>query len=157
MAFSDLALSLGLGQGRGAKALAREVTREGRSLRVVALSDAVARALTLEGHTPIRSAFADARLPLRDGEADALCGSGLPISAADGHSVENALKVLADCTRVVKDGGRILLATPAGPLSARRGPASMAQVAALLLHAGLVDLEQRLAGATAITAGRVRR
>jgi hypothetical protein len=55
---------------------------------------------------------------------------------------------------VVRSGGSIYVATAAG--LARRGP-ERSRVAALLLHAGLLDLEQRLVAGNAISSGRVRR
>ena len=136
---------LGLGGAAGAKALVRSLV--GEKLTVVALSDAIARAAEAAGHTALRAPLTHGRLQLDDAVADALCVSGLP-------PPEVAPQVLAECTRVVRHGGRILLAT-AGGLTGR-GPARHL-VAALMMHAGLVNLEQRLSRGTVISRGRVRR
>jgi hypothetical protein len=142
----ELAIALGVGSGWGAKALARALPPSSGSgpLRVAALSEAIARAIEAAGHHALRAAPRDGRLALDDGAADALCVSGLPEDPA----------ALRECARVVHDGGRVLVATPAG--LARRGPARQL-VAALLLHAGLADLEQRVARGIVITSGSVRR
>jgi SAM-dependent methyltransferase len=141
-----IASALGLGSAFGAKALARAVSVGGAHLRVVALSDRVARALEQAGHVSLLAPPENGRLPLEDRAADALCASGLP-------EIETAPRILRECARVVRPGGRVLVATAAG--LARRGP-ERHLVTALLLHAGLVDLEQRMSHGTVITSGGVR-
>jgi ubiquinone/menaquinone biosynthesis C-methylase UbiE len=145
MNVEDLALALGMGAARGARALARAVGGEKR--RVVALGEAVARALEEAGHEALRVRAERGRLPLDDGSADALCASGLP-------DLSVAPLVLHEFVRVVRDGGRVLLATSAGLVG--RGPERHA-LTALFMHAGLTDIEQQLSRGTAITSGRVRR
>jgi ubiquinone/menaquinone biosynthesis C-methylase UbiE len=140
-----IASALGLGSAAGAKALAREVGAP--RLRVVALGDAVARALEQAGHEAVRATLENDRIGLDDGAADALCASGLP-------EIDVAPRLLAECARVVKPGGRVLVATAAG--LTRRGPERHV-VTAVLLHAGLMDLTQRMSRGVLITAGRVRR
>jgi hypothetical protein len=56
--------------------------------------------------------------------------------------------------RVVKNGGRVLLATSAGIVG--RGPERHV-LTAMFMHAGLVGIEQQLQRGTAITVGRVQR
>jgi ubiquinone/menaquinone biosynthesis C-methylase UbiE len=141
----DLALALGLGAARGARALARAVG--GEKKRVVALGEAIARALEQAGHQPMRTRLERGRLPLEDAGADALCASGLP-----DPSVAPAL--LRECARVVQNGGRVILATGVGLVG--RGPERHV-LTALFMHAGLVEVEQQLVRGTAITRGRVRR
>jgi hypothetical protein len=153
MTLGDLALALGLGEGRGAKALARTLSRARAAQRTVALSDPIARALELEGHHPTRTSFRDGRLELEDGTAEALCGSGLP-ALLGGSDIAAALRTMAECIRVVKDGGQVLVATPRG--LGGRGP-ERPHITALFFHAGLVDLEQHTSGRTIVTSGRVRR
>jgi hypothetical protein len=145
MNVDDLALALGVGAARGAKALARAVP--GEKQRVAALGEAVARALEQAGHEPLRLSLEQGRLSLDDGAADALCGSGLPEATA-------ALPLLRECARVVRHGGPVILATAAGIVG--RGP-ERALVTALFVHAGLIDVQQHLSRGTAITSGRVRR
>jgi SAM-dependent methyltransferase len=146
-ALGGIASALGLGSAWGGKALARAVSASGgQRLAVVALSDGVARALEQAGHQARLAPVEDGHLPLPDHQADALCASGLP-------EVEAAPRVLRECARVVRPGGRVLVATAAG--LTRRGP-ERHLVAALLLHAGLVDLDQRLSRGIVITSGRVR-
>jgi ubiquinone/menaquinone biosynthesis C-methylase UbiE len=150
MNVEDLALALNLGAARGARALARAVgTVEGESgrRRVVALGDAVARALTQAGHEAVRANMERGRLPLEDASADALCASGLP-------DLSMAPAALRECARVVGDGGRVILATAAGLVG--RGPERHV-LTAMFMHAGLVDIEQHLVRGTALTIGRVRR
>jgi hypothetical protein len=164
MNVDDLALALGVGAARGARAMAKAVSghkarlpsgeespstvpsAEGK-LRVVALGEAVAKALEEAGHEAMRVRAERSRLPLDDGAADALCASGLP-------DVSVALLVLNEFVRVVRNGGRILVATSAGLVG--RGPERQL-LTALFVHAGLVDVEQQLSRGTAITSGRVRR
>jgi ubiquinone/menaquinone biosynthesis C-methylase UbiE len=148
MNVDDLALALGLGAARGAKALARAVGPSGEGKRrVVALGDAIARALEQAGHEPLRARMERGRLPFEDGSADALCASGLP-------DLSLAPAVLGECARVVKPGGRVILATSAGLVG--RGPERHV-LTALFMHAGLVGIEQLLSRGTAITVGRVQR
>jgi hypothetical protein len=153
MTLGDLALALGLGQGRGAKALAKTLSRGSAKQDTVALSDPIARALELEGHRPRRASFHNGRLDLPDASAEALCGSGLPTLASDGD-IAAALTTMAECIRVLRDGGQVLVATQAG--LAGRGP-ERPHITALFFHAGLVDLEQWKVGRTVVTSGRVRR
>jgi hypothetical protein len=145
MNVDDLALALGLGAARGARALARAVG--GGKLRVVALGDAIARALEQAGHQPLRARLERGRLGLDDGGADALCASGLPDPSV-------APMVLRECVRVVQNGGHVILATSLGLVG--RGPERHV-LTALFMHAGLVDVQQQLVRGTAITRGRVRR
>jgi ubiquinone/menaquinone biosynthesis C-methylase UbiE len=163
MNVDDLALALGVGAARGARAMAKAVsggksrtTREAvpaetaaadAKLRVVALGDAVAKALEEAGHEALRVRAERGRLPIDDGAADALCASGLPDPSV-------APLVLNEFVRVVRHGGRILVATSAGLVG--RGPERQL-LTALFIHAGLVDIEQQMARGTAITSGRVRR
>jgi ubiquinone/menaquinone biosynthesis C-methylase UbiE len=145
MNVDDLALALGVGAARGAKALARSVPGEKR--RVVALGEAVAKALEQLGHEAVRARMERGRLALDDSTADALCVSGLPDPSV-------APQVLKELARVVRDGGSVLVATPAGIVG--RGPERHV-LTALFMHAGLVDIGQQLVRGTAITSGRVRR
>jgi hypothetical protein len=62
--------------------------------------------------------------------------------------------VLEEFVRVVRDGGRVLVATPAGIVG--RGPERQL-LTALFMHAGLIDIQQQLARGTAVTSGRIRR
>ena len=94
MNVDDLALALGVGSARGARALARAVGR-GQKRQVVALGEAVARALEQAGHVAVRARLERGRLPLDDRSADALCASGLP-------DLSVAPQLLAECARVVK-------------------------------------------------------
>src|SRR5947209_5869501 len=77
MNVDDLALALGVGSARGARALARAVGSNGArasndgKLTVVALGEAVARALEQAGHVALRARFERGRLALEDGSADA--------------------------------------------------------------------------------------
>lgn len=145
MNVDDLALALGLGAARGARALARAVGTEPR--RVVALGDAIARALQEAGHQPLRARLERGRLSLDDAAAEALCASGLP-------DLSVAPALLRECARVVADGGRVIVATAAGLVG--RGPERHV-LTAMFMHAGLIDLEQQLVRGTALTVGRVRR
>jgi hypothetical protein len=145
MTLQDLAGAFGIGPAWGARSLARSVA-PGAKLRVATLAEPVARALGQAGHEPLRAALSAGRVPLDDAAADALCLSGLPAT--------DAPALLRECSRVVRDGGRVLVATALG--RTRRGP-DRPEVAALFLHAGLVDVEQRLTRGVVITSGRVRR
>jgi SAM-dependent methyltransferase len=141
----SIASALGFGSGWGAKAMARALG-EGK-LKVAALSDPVARALEQAGHEPFLVEPKNGRLPLEDAAVDALCCSGLP-------PPETAPQLLAEFARVVKSGGRVIVATAGG--LARRGP-QRPLIAALLLHAGIVDLDQRMSRGVVLSSGRVRR
>lgn len=145
MNVDDLALALNVGSARGARALARAVPGDKR--RVVALGEAVARALEQQGHEPLRARLERGRLPLDDSAADALCASGLP-------DLSVAPQLLKECARVVRDGGSIIVATAAGIVG--RGPERHV-LTAMFMHAGLVDVRQQLSRGTALTSGRVRR
>jgi ubiquinone/menaquinone biosynthesis C-methylase UbiE len=145
MNVDGLAFALGLGAARGAKALAKAVP--GEKQRVVVFSDVMARALHQAGHTPVPAAVEDGRLPLADAAADALCASGLPDAAITPAA-------LRECARVVRTGGRVLVATAAGIVG--RGPERFL-LTALFLHAGMIDIQQQLVRGTAITSGLVRR
>lgn len=136
---------LGIGGSAGAKAMMRMLERPG--MTVAALSDPIARAAEAAGHQALRAELTHGRLQLDDSSADALCLSGLP-------PVDSAGPVISECARVVKNGGRLMVATPGGLTG--RGPARHL-VAALMLHAGLTDLEQQLVRGTVITRARVRR
>jgi hypothetical protein len=140
-----VASALGFGSGWGAKALARNLP--GKQLKVAALSESVARALELAGHTVVRASLENQRLALEDESCDALCASGLP-------PPEQAHGILRECARVVRSGGLVVLATPYG--LARRGP-ERHRVSALFLHAGLVEITQRMSSGIVLTSGRVRR
>jgi hypothetical protein len=142
---SSLSDLLGIGGSAGAKAMMRMLDKP--ALSVASLSEPIARAAEAAGHSPLRAQLTNGRLQLDDACADALCISGLP-------PVDSAGPVLAECARVVKTGGRILVAT-AGGLTGR-GP-DRHLVAALMLHAGLVNLEQQIVRGTVITRARVRR
>src|SRR5690242_18166112 len=145
MNVDDLALALGVGAARGAKALARSVRGEKR--RVVALGDAIAKALEQLGHEAVRARMERGRLDVDDSSADALCVSGLP-------DLSVAPQILKELSRVVRDGGSVLVATPAGIVG--RGPERHV-LTALFMHGGLVGVEQQIVRGTAITSGRVRR
>lgn len=145
MNVGDLALALNVGAARGARALARAV--RGERQRVLALGEAIARALAQAGHEPLRVGLEHGRLAVDDAAADALCASGLP-------DVTAAPLVLRECARVVRNGGSVLFATAAGIVG--RGP-DRTVVTAAFMHAGLIDVSQHLSRGTAITVGRVRR
>ncbi len=146
-ALSGIAGALGLG-GFGSKALARAIgPAQAGAVKVAALSEPVARALEHAGHHALRAAVSHGRVPLDDGAADAACVAGLP-------DAEVAPLLLDECARVVKSGGRVLVATASG--LTRRGP-ERSVVTALFLHAGLIDIQQRMSRGTVITSGRVRR
>ncbi len=132
----DLVGALGLG---GARALVRAVGSEKR--RVIALDESVARALEQAGHTSLAARVENSRLHFEEAPVDALCLSALPDDAS----------LLRDCARAVKAGGRVLIASG---MSAARKERHL--VMALLLHAGLVDLEQHWSRGILISSGRVR-
>jgi ubiquinone/menaquinone biosynthesis C-methylase UbiE len=148
MNVDDLALALNVGSARGARALARAVrpSKDGKR-RVVALNDAVARALEQAGHEALRARMERGRIPLDDSAADALCTSGLP-------DLSVAPQLIKECARVVRDGGSIIVATAAGIVG--RGPERHV-LTAMFMHAGLVEVTQQLSRGTALTSGRVRR
>ena len=145
MNVDDWALALGVGSGRGARALARAVGGDKR--QVVALGEAVARAIEQAGHVAVRARLERGRLALDDSSADALCTSGLP-------DLSVAPQLIKECARVVRDGGSVIVATAAGIVG--RGPERHV-LTAMFMHAGLVDVTQQLSRGTALTSGRVRR
>jgi ubiquinone/menaquinone biosynthesis C-methylase UbiE len=148
MNVDDLALALNVGSARGARALARAVGASSeRKREVVALGEAVARALEQAGHTALRARLDRGRLALDDSSADALCTSGLP-------DLSVAPQLIKECARVVRSGGSVIVATAAGIVG--RGPERHV-LTAMFMHAGLVGITQQLARGTAITSGRVRR
>ena len=148
MNVDDLALALNVGSARGARALARAVGASSEPKRqVVALGEAVARALEQAGHTALRARLDRGRLALDDSSADALCTSGLP-------DLSVAPQLIKECARVVRGGGSVIVATAAGIVG--RGPERHV-LTAMFMHAGLVGITQQLARGTAITSGRVRR
>jgi ubiquinone/menaquinone biosynthesis C-methylase UbiE len=148
MNVDDLALALNVGSGRGARALARAVGPSNERPRtVVALGEAVARAVEQAGHTVVRARLERGRLPLDDGSADALCTSGLP-------DLSVAPQLITEFARVVRSGGSVIVATAAGIVG--RGPERHV-ITAMFMHAGLVDIAQQLSRGTALTSGRVRR
>jgi hypothetical protein len=128
--------------GGTARALVRELGRAKRPLRVIALDAGLQKALTAAGHSVEIVALDDDRLSLASDGADAAC-----LTALD---AERAPALLAECSRCVADGGAVLVATP--PRGHQRP-----LVAALLMHAGLVDIEQRATFTSVLTAARVRR
>jgi hypothetical protein len=136
-----IAGSLGIGGAGSAKAMLRALL--GAKLRVAALSPQVARALEAAGHTAVPIELTNGRLQLDDGATDALCMPGLP-------PVEMAPQVLGECARVVRPGGHVLCATSGGLTG--RGPARQI-VAAVFLHAGLMELDQRMWRGTVVTRG----
>jgi ubiquinone/menaquinone biosynthesis C-methylase UbiE len=139
-----VASALGFGSGWGGKALARTLGKE--KVRVAALSEPVARAIEQAGHEAVRVEAQNGRLPLDDRSCDALCASGLP-------PTDVAPAVLRECARVVKPGGRVLIATPYG--ITRRGPERHV-VTAMFLHASLTDVTQKMSRGIVITSGLVR-
>jgi SAM-dependent methyltransferase len=148
-AIDGIASALGLGGASfGKRALARELNRragEAKELAVAALNGPLANAMTDAGHRGEAIDFVDGRIERPSGGFDALVASGLP-------PVEVAPALLGEWARVVRPGGLVLAAT--GGLGGR-GPAR-ATVAALFLHAGLVDVEQRTARGIVVTSARVR-
>jgi len=119
--------------------LCRELARRrpGTALAVAALTEPVARALGAAGHEAHLATLSDGRLDLDPSSVDAVCLSGL-----ESQVLEAAL---GESARVAKDQALVFLA------ASRR--MSRARVAALFLHAGFVDIEQR----DQVTSGRVRR
>jgi hypothetical protein len=140
-----VASALGLGSGWGAKAMARSL-RTGEK-RVASLSEPVGRALEQAGREVVRTTLDHGRIALDDGVVDALCVSGLP-------PVDVAPAILRECARVVRQGGRVLFATPYG--ITRRGP-ERHLITALFLHAGLTELRQRMSRGIVLTDGSVLR
>jgi len=148
MTIGGIASALGIGASFGKKSLARELARRAagaNDLAVAALNGPLASALTDAGHRGEEVALVDGRIDRPSAGFDALVASGLP-------PVEVAPALLGEWARVVRPGGLVLAAT--GGIGGR-GP-SRATVAALFLHAGLVDLEQRTARGIVVTSGRVR-
>jgi hypothetical protein len=135
----DLVGALGLG---GAKALVRSLATNGDGkLRVISLDEHVARCLEQAGHSSLLARVENSRLNFEDAPADALCLSSLP----------NDASLMRECARAVRPGGRVLVAS--GMATARK---ERHLVMALLLHAGLVDLEQHWSRGILISSGRVR-
>jgi SAM-dependent methyltransferase len=154
--------ALGLGVGRVAEAMAAEVARRiGRPSRVVAVGEPLARALAQRGLPVVAVVDAPRRrkkgppqvvarpeaLPFADGIFDAMCAAGLP-GAAGGPPR------LGELARVVRDGGVLAVASAASALVRKVAPPEV--VAAALIHARAVDIEQRLVGSTLLTSGLVR-
>jgi hypothetical protein len=130
----------------GAKAMARALTQkrgrsDGARKRVVALEQVVARAVEQAGHVSVLAQIDKGRLQCQEPAADALCLSSTPADAS----------LLREYTRVVKPGGRVLIAAGLTPSRQKRQ-----QIMALFLHAGLVDLEQRRSRGILLSSGRVR-
>jgi SAM-dependent methyltransferase len=154
--------ALGLGVGRVAEAMAGELERRiGRPARVLAVGEPLARALAQLGlpvvgvvEAPRRRKRAPPRvvartdaLPFADCVFDALCAAGMP-ARSDGAPA------LAPLLRVVRDGGVVALATAASALVRKVAPPEV--VAATLVHARTVDVEQRLVGSTLLSTARAR-
>ncbi len=137
--------ALGIGSSFGGRALARACA-SAKLGRVAALSPGVARSLTQLGLTPLLARPVAGHLELEDRSAEGLCTSGL-------GPVEAAPALLIECRRVVASGGRVWAATPQSVT--RRAP-EPSLVAGLFLHAGLMDLEQRVERGVLLTSGRVR-
>lgn len=157
-----LGSALGLGAGRVARVVMSLLGGGAPRAPVLVLGEEVARALhhagvsvlVVAGTRPGRAArglplvavAAPNQLPLAQAEV-----AGAVIARLDGAALG---EVLGECARVVAEGGPVVVASPIGGLL-RKPPAPEALCGALL-HARLVDLEQREAGATRITLGRVR-
>lgn len=154
--------ALGLGVGRVAEAMVTEIARRiGRAARVVAVGEPLARALAQRGLVVVAVVDAPRRrkkappqvvahpeaLPFRDGTFDALCAAGLP-GGAEGPPR------LGELARVVRDGGVVAIASAASALVRKVAPAEV--VAAALIHARAVDIEQQLIGSTLLTSGIAR-
>ena len=88
MNVDDLALALGVGSARGARALARAVRPATTSSTVVALGDAVARALEQAGTRALRARFEHGRLAARGwrGRCAVCVGSAGPVGGAAAHA-----------------------------------------------------------------------
>jgi hypothetical protein len=136
--------------------------RIGRPARVLAVGEPLARALAQLGlpvvgvvDAPRRRKRAPPRvvaradaLPFADRAFDALCAAGLPGGG------DEAAPRLAALSRVVRDGGVLALATAASALVRKIAPPEV--VAAALVHARAVDVEQRLVGSTLLSTARAR-
>jgi SAM-dependent methyltransferase len=161
MGWDAIGGSLGLGTGRVAKQLAHLVTGAVEAPRAVLVlgDDALARALAAADlsvivvrpsarrrrKAPLLVAASPTALPFSDGAVDAALCAGLPAGG---------LPALRELTRVVRTDGLVALATATSALVRRVAPADA--LAATLVHAGIVDVEQLSVGATLITWGRVR-
>ena len=84
-------------------------------------------------------------LPMATGGVDAAYMTCLP---------EPALPTLREWVRVVRPGGWLAIVTTSPPLLHRAN--SRTTLAAMMLHASLMDIEQRHLGSTWITLGKVR-
>ncbi len=161
MSLGGIGGALGLGTGRVARAMAAELARAvGASPRVVAVGEPLGKALAQLGarviavapsprrkkRAPPTVAASVARLPLAAGAVDAVCAAGMPVEG---------VAALAEFARVVRPGGVVSVATAASALVRRVAPPEV--MAACLMHALLVDVEQKQVGATLLTSGRVRR
>jgi len=128
--------------------------------RVLAVGEPLAKALAQSGfnviavspspkkrkRAPPTLAASSARLPLADGAVDAVCAAGMPLEG---------VAALAEFARVVRDGGVVAVATAASALVRKVAPPEV--VAACLIHARLIDIEQKQVGATLLSTARVRR
>lgn len=149
----------GLGSKRVARLLAEKLEQTiGRPKRVLAVGDGLGRALSAAG-LPVMSigrpggrrrqgmlqmASSLTSLPLEAGSLDAVCMVGIP---------SEGLPALRECARVVRQGG--LLAMIAASPALMQRSSSRETMAAIMLHASLVEIEQRQLGSTWITLGRV--
>ena len=164
MNFVGVGGALGLGIGGVAKAMARQISLHGASpSTVVVLGDPLARALAAAGLPVIAVSLSPRRrrkglaqlaaspsaLPFTDGRAgsiDAVCSTSLPL---------DALAAVREWARVVRPGGLITIATVGSALVGKVAPPEV--MAAHMLHALLVDVEQCEVGATLITSARAPR
>ncbi|MSP59836.1 MAG: methyltransferase domain-containing protein [Myxococcales bacterium] len=161
MTLGGIGGALGLGVSRIARAMADDVRLEvAGPARVIAVGDRLARALAKAGVPVIALVAKKGRrrkkgppqvvaslssLPFSDGSVDALCASGLPVEGS---------AALREFARVVRDGGLITVATAANALVRKVAPPEV--MAARMLHALLVDIEQQQVGSTLLTSAHVR-
>ena len=154
---------LGLGGARVARAIQGDLARRLPSTARVlvggwdlgkALAQEGVAVIVVEAHVkarrarvPVVKVVAHSReLPFADGSFDAAVLSGLP---------EEGLASLVEWGRVVRPRGLVTLAATASALLRRVAPPE--ELAALFVHATLVEIEQRRQGATWLTSGFVRR